>query len=74
MIASSDSHTSDITDTTSSGDTGYPVYKPYIEEKEIEEEISPLKVDVFKANNRNIIRQNRFNSKRKFRIHRTRNR
>ncbi len=74
MIASRDSHTLDITDTTYTGDTGYPVYEPYIEEKEVIEEEIPLKVNSFKADQRNIVRQNRFNLKGKFRIHRTRNR
>lgn len=54
---------------------GILCYEPSCKEKEeIEEEVLPVKVNVFKANNRNIIRQNRFNLKRKFRIHRTRNR
>lgn len=53
----------------------YETYEPSCKEKEeIEEEVLPVKVNVFKVNNRNIIRQNKFNSKGKFRIHRTRNR
>lgn len=81
MITSSSSgsiSSLDLTDTTNSSDTRYcSVYDSYIKEKEVvevREEILPLKVDFFKANNRNIVRQNRFSLKNKFRTHRTRNR
>lgn len=63
----------DLTETTS---TTAPVYIPEVDkEKEfIEEELVVKKVNIFKANNRNIVRQNRFSCKGKFRSHRTRNR
>ncbi len=74
MIAGSGTGTRDcnLTETTS---TATPVYIPGVDkEEDVEEEIIPEKATIFKANNRNIVRRNKFSSKQQFRNHRTRNR
>ncbi len=58
---------------TASG-TGYNEIYISEKEEEVEEVIIPEKATIFKANNRNIIRQNKFSSKQQFRNHRVRNR
>ena len=80
MIASSSNsdYDTDVTCTTSTGTESYGTHNiVYVKEKEkdeVEEEIVPRKVTVFKANAKNITFKSTLSSKNKFKIHRTRNR